>query len=44
MKMRPGSVGLDTPGSAFMLSITRESNCRVNFGSLIHCDLVSEEK
>ncbi|KAK8860803.1 hypothetical protein M9Y10_012480 [Tritrichomonas musculus] len=44
IRMRPGSVGLDSPGSAFILSITHELNSRINYGALIHCDLEEEEK
>lgn len=42
MKMRPGSVGLDSPGSAYILSITADTHTKNNYGSLIHCDLSSE--
>lgn len=42
LKMRPGFVGLDSPGSAFILSITHDNNTKLNYGSMIHCDLENE--
>lgn len=42
MKMRPGSVGLESPGSAYIFSITADTHTKNNYGSLIHCDLSSE--
>ncbi|KAK8896751.1 hypothetical protein M9Y10_014668 [Tritrichomonas musculus] len=36
LKMRPGSIGLDSPGSGLIFSIIHDNNIKMNHGYLIH--------
>lgn len=42
LHMRPGSVGLDCPGNGFILCITEVKSLKMNFGSIIHTNIRSE--